>query len=98
MRRLPYGAACSIGLSASTMPSIDAKRAAKARTPAGRTPLLPDDKILELRALSEFAGWSARSLSLRFGIDLDAVRRFLSGVTRSRLVATRAHLPAEVVA
>lgn len=62
-------------------------------TEKGHTPLLTDAQILEMRALSEFAGWNRERLMQRFGVDNDMVYRVLSGVTRSRLVATRKHLP-----
>ena len=96
MRRLPFCAASSIGLSAASMPGTASAPARKAEKPRGRSPLLPDDKILELRALAEFAGWDAARLAERFGVDLPMVKRILSGITRARLVATRAHLPVEV--
>lgn len=96
MRALPYGAACAIGHSAATMPGTAAKAQRKVGEPRGRKPLLSDEKILELRALAEFAGWRTDALALRFEIDQAAVRRYASGVTRSRLAATRAHLPAGV--
>ena len=96
MRKLGYTGACEIGRSAASMPfALD--RPAKAPKPRGRAPLLADDKILELRALAEFAGWPPGRLAERFGVDRAMVKRILSGVTRSRLVAKREHLPAEVV-
>lgn len=59
----------------------------------GHKPLLSDAQILEMRALSDFAGFSNLQLSDRFDVDMDMVNRVISGVTRSRLVATRKHLP-----
>lgn len=59
----------------------------------GHKPLLSDAQILEMRALSEFAGFRNLQLSERFAVDMDMVNRVISGVTRSRLVATRKHLP-----
>lgn len=98
MRRLPYGAACSISSSAASMPGLSSKPAPKAPNARGRAPLLDDAQILEIRALSQFAGWGQGRLAERYGVGLDAIKRFLSGVTRSRLVAKREHLPADVVA
>jgi hypothetical protein len=62
-------------------------------TVKGHKPLLTDAEILEMRALSEFSGWTREQLMARFVVDYDMVYRVLSGVTRSRLVATRKHLP-----
>lgn len=94
--RLPYPAAASIGKSAASMPGLADKPARKVRGVQGRPPLLTDAQILELRALADFAGWANDALALRYGIDQASVRRYVSGITRSRLVATRAHLPAGV--
>lgn len=63
----------------------------------GIAPQLSDDQILEMRALHDFAGWHPKRLRERFGVDEGMVKRVPSGITRSRLVATREHLPAEVV-
>lgn len=46
-----------------------------------------------MRALGDFARFSNLQLSERFEVDMDMVNRVISGVTRSRLVATRKHLP-----
>jgi hypothetical protein len=61
---------------------------------SGNRPKLSDEQILELRALSEFAGWDRVRLATRFAVDIETVKRILEGVTRSRLIATRKHLPA----
>lgn len=96
--RIPFGAACLIGLSSGSMPSVNAKPAKSSGNIRGRAPLLTDAQILELRALSQFAGWSRARLMKRYGIDEHAADRFLSGITRSRLVAKPCHLPAEITA
>lgn len=62
----------------------------------GNRCLMTDAQILEMRALSEFASWSRAKLQLRYGVDANMVERVLSGLTRSRLVATRKHLPADL--
>lgn len=62
----------------------------------GHTPLLTDEQILEVRALSQFAEWGYDRLSSRYGVDKAMIHRVVSGVTRSRLVATLRHLPAGV--
>lgn len=59
----------------------------------GVSPMLSDEQILELRALSQFAGWCCDRLMARYGVDKAMIDRVLSGVTRSRLVATLRHLP-----
>lgn len=64
----------------------------------GRAPLLTDAQILEMRALSEFAEWGTKRLQLRFRVDAEAVRRILLGITRSKLVASRKHLPKDLEA
>lgn len=97
IRKLGFTGACEIGRSAASMPgALD--RPAKARNCRGAPPLLSDAQILEMRALHDFAGWRPKRLQQRFGVDAGMVKRVLSGITRSRLVATREHLPAEVVA
>lgn len=70
-----------------------AKRRSDPPKVRGQKPLLSDAQILEMRALSEFAGFRNLQLSERFAVDMDMVNRVISGVTRSRLVATRKHLP-----
>lgn len=97
IRKLGFTGACEIGRSAASMPGALDRPAVPAK-PRGRAPLLTDAQILEMRALAEFAGWSQQALALRFNVDLSAVRRFLSYVTRSRLVPRREHLPVEVAA
>lgn len=62
----------------------------------GKRPILTDAQILELRALDQFAGWGRAKLMSRYGVDAPTVIRILSGVTRSRLIATRQHLPADL--
>jgi hypothetical protein len=62
----------------------------------GNAPLLTDAQILELRALHDFAGWNRDALMLRYGVDKDMIQRVVTGITRSRLVATLKHLPAGV--
>jgi hypothetical protein len=64
----------------------------------GRAPLLTDAQILEMRALNEFAGWSAKRLQVRFAVNAEAVRRILQGQTRVNLIATRNHLPQDLEA
>lgn len=79
--------------------SVLAKPAKKSKgTPSGNPPLLTDEQILEVRALSQFAGWGRAALAKRYGVKADMIDRVLSGITRSRLVATRKHLPADVEA
>lgn len=57
--------------------------------------LLTDAQILELRALSQFAGWCRERLMERYGINADAANRYLMGISRARLVAKPEHLPPE---
>uniref|UniRef100_A0AAU6W2J0 Uncharacterized protein n=1 Tax=Pseudomonas phage Touem01 TaxID=3138548 RepID=A0AAU6W2J0_9VIRU len=62
----------------------------------GKHPILTDAQILELRALDQFAGWGIARLMARYSVNKPTVTRILSGVTRSRLIATRQHLPANL--
>ncbi len=62
-------------------------------TVQGKPSLLTDEQILELRALSQFAGWRCDALMARYGVDRAMIDRVVSGVTRSRLVASPRHLP-----
>ena len=64
----------------------------------GNAPLLTDNQILELRALSQYAGWGCDRLMARYGVDKDMIWRVVEGVTRSRLVASPRHLPTGVTA
>lgn len=97
IRKLGFTGASEIGRSAASMPGALDRPAVQTK-PRGRAPLLSNAQILEMRALAEFAGWSNKRLRERFGVNDSNVRRVLDGITRSRLVATREHLPAEVVA
>lgn len=63
----------------------------------GKYRALTDAQILELRALSEFAGWTNKQLQDRYGLDAVSINRYVGGITRSRLVATRKHLPKEIL-
>lgn len=91
--RLSYSTVARGGSRTSGLGEISGDRAKPERNCRGTPPLLSDDQILEMRALHDFAGWSPKRLQLRFAVDADMVKRVLSGITRSRLVATRAHLP-----
>jgi hypothetical protein len=97
------GAAMSVAnacLAESVNTAIAKRKADREAEPKrrGAHSLMTDAQILEARALSEFAGWSRASLEERFGVDTATMKRVLSGVTRSRLVASRKHLPADVEA
>lgn len=76
------------------------RKAARVRPPKsqGIKPLLTDNEILEVRALSEFAGWACDALMLRYGVNKSMIQRVVTGITRSRLVASPGHLPAGVTA
>ena len=95
--RIPFGAACSIGLSSGSIPSINDKPMKTSTKVRGHAPLLTDAQILEMRALSQFASWSRNRLMARYGIDAATCDRYLNGITRSRLVAKPCHLPSEAV-
>lgn len=82
----PMSSARSISLNA----NLPTARKGGNRGPA---PLLTDQQILEVRALAQFAGWGCDRLSSRYGVDNAMIQRVVSGVTRSRLVATLRHLP-----
>jgi len=64
----------------------------------GPSTILNDSQILELRALSDFAGWSRQRLMRHYGIDWSTADRYLSGQTRAKLIAKPEHLPPGVIA
>lgn len=95
--RLSYSTVARGGSRTSGLGEVSGKAAKPERNCRGAPPLLSDAQILEMRALHDFAGWSSKRLQQRFGVDEGMVKRVLDGITRSRLVAKREHLPAEVV-
>ena len=75
-----------------------ARKSKATGAPRGRSPILTDSQILELRALSDFAGWSRQRLMRHYGIDGPTADRYRSGQTRAKLIATPEHLPPGVAA
>ncbi|MBB3017645.1 hypothetical protein FHR70_000685 [Microvirga lupini] len=90
--RIAYSAVCrGYAKTDHTATAAKSKATGKIR---GNAPLMTDEQILECRALDQFAGWGTEQLQRRYGVDAAMIQRVLSGITRSRLVATRKHLPA----
>ena len=75
-----------------------ARKSKATGAPRGRSPTLTDSQILELRALSDFAGWSRQRLMRHYDIDGPTVDRYRSGQTRAKLIATPERLPPGVTA
>lgn len=54
---------------------------------------LPDQTILEIRALREFCGWTCGRIANRYKPDPNRVVQLCSYTTRGHLVPTRDHVP-----